>query len=146
MKTIPIIHIAKKEFGLAEDDFRDVLERVTGKRSLKEMSEKERIAVVEDFKARGFVVKRGKGRPGQSAISAKAYVRLIHALWGSCSRLGVIEDGSPKALRSFVATKTAAKGKRVDDPEFLTYGDASPIIETLKSMERRGKEKARAKG
>ena len=143
MKTIPIIHVAKREFGLCEDDFRDVLERVTGKRSLRDMTEKERIAVVDDFKARGFVVKRGQGRKGKKTYSAKGYVRLIHALWASCAKLGIIDDGSSKALRSFVANKTEAKGKRVDDPEFLTYDEASPIIETLKSMESRGKAKAK---
>lgn len=142
MKTIPIIHVAKREFGLGEDDFRDVLERVTGKRSLREMTEKERLAVVDDFKARGFVVKHGKGRKGKPGYSTKGYVRLIHALWASCAKLGVIEDGSAKALRSFVGSRTEAKGKRVDDPEFLSYDEASPIIETLKSMERRGKDKA----
>lgn len=144
MKTIPIIHVAKREFGLGDDDFRDVLERVTGKRSLRDMNEKERLAVVDDFKAKGFVVKRGHGKGRR--YSSKAYVRLIHALWASCVKLGVIEDGSSKALRSFIANITETKGRRVDDPEFLSYDEASPIIETLKSMERRGKEKARAKG
>lgn len=139
MKTIPILHIAKKEFGLDDEGFRDVLERVTKKRSLKAMTEAERLAVVDDFKARGFVVKRGKGASKKSGISDKAYVRLIHALWKSCAKLGVINDGSPKALRAFVAAKTEAKGKRVDDPEFLTYGEATPVIEALKSMEKRGK-------
>lgn len=139
MKTIPTIHVAAKQFGLGEDDLRDVYQRVTGKRSLKEMTEKERIAVVDDFKQRGFVVKRGKGRAGKPNYSSKGYVRLIHALWKSCAKLGVIDDASPKALRAFVANRTEAKGKRVDDPEFLTYDEASPIIETLKSMESRGK-------
>jgi phage gp16-like protein len=137
MKTMAIINIAKAQFGLEDDDYRDVLFRVTGKRSLRDMNEKQRIAVVDDFKSRGFVVKRGKG------FSKRKFVRLIHALWGACAKLGVIEDGSAKALRSFVANKTEAKGQRVDDPEFLTYDQASPIIETLKSMEKRGKAKGK---
>lgn len=140
MKTIPILHVAKREFGLTDEGFRDVLARVTGKRSLKAMTEAERVAVVEDFKSRGFKVRRSKGGSG---ISKKAYVRKVHALWSSCGRLGVIDDASAKALRSFVAKQTETQGKRVDDPEFLTYEQASPIIETLKNMERRGKGKAK---
>lgn len=140
MRTIPTIHVAKREFGLEEDDFRDVLERVTGKRSLRDMTEPERLAVVEDFKARGFKVKRDKR--GKRTYSSKAYVRMIHALWASCARLGVIENGGKAALRSFVANQTQAQGQRVDDPDFLTYAQASPIIETLKSMEKRGKAKS----
>lgn len=143
MKTIPIIHVAKREFALGDEEFRDVLERVTGKRSLRNMTEAERQSVVEDFKSRGFVVKRGTGQKGKPNYSNKGYVRLIHALWKSCCSLGVVGDGSSNALRAFVAKKTEARGKRIDDPEFLTYDQASPIIETLKSMEERGKKKGK---
>lgn len=141
MNTKAIINIAKTQFGLCDDDYRDVLERVTGKRSLTAMTEAERIAVVNDFKAKGFQVKRG-GKSGKaSGISSKAYVRLIYALWKSCAKLGEIRDGSPSALRSFVARESEERGERVDDPEFLTYGQAAPIIETLKAMEERGEGK-----
>jgi phage gp16-like protein len=139
MSGIPVLHIAKKEFGLDDDSFRDVLERVTGKRSLRAMSDAERTAVLEDFKAKGFEIKRGSSKGRKAGISTKKYVRMIFALWKSCAALGVIDDGSKAALRSFVANGTEAKGKRVDDPDFLTYDQAAPIIETLKSMERRGK-------
>lgn len=134
MKTLAIIHIAKKEFGLDEDAFRDVLERVTGKRSLRVMSEAERLSVVDDFKARGFKVQRSRGR-----ISPKKYVRLIYALWKSCAGSGVVNDPSKNALRSFVRSETAKRGTAIDDPDFLSYDQASPIIETLKVMEARGK-------
>ncbi|MCH2165931.1 MAG: regulatory protein GemA, partial [Marinovum sp.] len=106
------------------------------------LTEEEREAVLSDFKARGFVVKRGKGRGNSKRYSQKPYVRLIHALWRSCAELGVIDDASRKALRSFVAARTEDRGDRVDDPEFLTYDQASPIIEALKSMESRGQAKA----
>lgn len=143
MKTKAIINIAKTQFGLADDDYRDVLERVTGKRSLRDMSEKERLAVVDDFKAKGFKVQRGNGRKGQRNYSRKPYVRFIHALWKSCAKLGVIDNGSKEALRSFVANRTKEQGVRVDDPEFLTFDQAEPIIEALKEMEWRGKEQSK---
>lgn len=128
------IHLAAKEAGLEGDDLRDVYERVTGKRSLRAMSQKEREAIIADFASRGFNVRaKIKGK------SSKGFVRLIYALWASCAKLKVIDDGSKGALRKFVANQTTKQGKRVDDPEFLNYDDANPIIETLKSMEERGK-------
>lgn len=144
MNTLAIINIAKKDFGLDDETYRDVLHRVTGKRSLRDMTEVQRRAVVDDFKSKGFVVKRG-GKSGakSSGFSAKKYVRLIHALWSSCAKLGVLDDGSKKALRSFLSSETAKRGARIDDPDFLTYDQASPIIEALKSMEKRGKAKGK---
>lgn len=144
MKTFAVINIAKKDLGLDDETYRDALERVTGKRSLRAMSEAQRLAVVDDFKAKGFKINRGGKSVGNKAgFSSKKYVRLIHALWSACAKLGVIDDGSKKALRSFVATQTEKRGARIDDPDFLTYDQASPIIETLKSMEKRGKVKGK---
>lgn len=142
MNTFAVINIAKKDLGLDEETYRDALQRVTGKQSLRDMTEAQRLAVVDDFKTKGFVIKRG-GKPigNRAGFSKKKYVRLIHALWASCAKLDVIDDGSKKALRSFVAAQTEKRGARIDDPDFLTYEQASPIIETLKSMEKRGKQK-----
>jgi phage gp16-like protein len=140
--TISKIHIAKKEFNLDDDAVRDVYERVTKKRSLKDMTAKQRLAVLDDFKSRGFKVTRSaKATSNSRNFSSKKYVRLIFALWASCTKLGEIKDGSHVALRSFVATQTEKRGTRIDDPAFLTYDQASPVIETLKSMEKRGKAK-----
>lgn len=131
MNTFAIINIARKDLGLDEDTYRAVLLRVAGKSSLREMSERQRIAVVAEFKKSGFKV---KSRPGKSFPQAtKAYIRLIHALWKSCAMKGVIDDGSRPALRAFVEKRTG-----VSDPDFLTYDQASPIIEALKAMEARG--------
>lgn len=52
------IHIAKKELALDDATYRDVLERVTGKTSCKEMDLKELKAVVMDLKRLGFVPKQ----------------------------------------------------------------------------------------
>ena len=133
MNSIAMIHVAKKQLGLDEDVYRAALKQATGKTSLRAMTKGELVQVVDHFKAKGFKVRRVTGK------SPKAYVRLIFALWKSCAKLGVIDNGSNKALRAFVAGQTERTGKRIDDPNFLTYDEASPIIETLKSMEQRGK-------
>lgn len=129
MNTTAVINIARQQLGMDEETMRALYARVTGERSLRAMSERQRLDVVDELKRKGFrVQKAGKALPA----STKSYVRLIHALWRSCHRGGVIQDGSRKALRSFVKERTGT-----DDPDFLTYDQASPLIEALKQMERR---------
>jgi phage gp16-like protein len=140
MNSIAIINIAKDQLGLEEDDYRALLLRVTGVASLRAMTERQKIAVVEELKRKGFrVTKGGKALPP----SVKPYVRLIHALWSNCHRLGVIENGSREALRAFCKRFVAhgVDGVAVD-PDLLSSAQATPIIEALKKMEARGKAKA----
>lgn len=138
MKTHAVINIAKKQLGLDEDTYRALLVRVTGESSLTKMSERQRIAVVEAMKKAGFRVTAKGGR--RLPASTRPFIRLIHALWASCARKGVIEDGSRTALRAFVAREMERRGQHpVSDPDFLTFEQADPIIGTLKKMEARGR-------
>lgn len=138
MNTIAIINIAKGQLGMAEDDYRAMLVRVAGAASLRKMSDRQKIAVLDEMKRLGFRVKAG-GK--QLPASHKPYIRKIHALWKNCHRLGVIQDGSREGLRSFchrfVATGNASVAV---DPDLLDYEQAAPIIEALKKMELRGRE------
>lgn len=137
MNAIAIINIAKAQLALDEDDYRAMLARVTGVASLRAMSDRQKLAVVEELKRMGFRMKvGGKKLP----TSVKPYIRLIHALWSSCARLGVIETGSREALRAF-CKRFVAHGQEVIavDPDLLSYEQATPIIEALKKMEARGK-------
>lgn len=136
MNTIAIINIAKSQLGLDEVAYRAMLVRVTGQESLRAMSETQRVAVVEELKRKGFRIKAGgKKLP----ISVKPYVRMIHALWANCYRLGVIEDRSRPALRTF-CKRFVSPGDNVEvDPDLLTSQQATPIIEALKAMEMRGR-------
>jgi len=140
MNTMAIINIARGQLGLEEDDYRALLVRVTGKASLRQMSERQRIDVVEELKRKGFRVRKsGRTLPP----SVKPYVRLIHALWSSCHRLGVIEDGSRAALRAFCKRFVAHGDDAVAiDPDLLSWDQATPIIEALKKMEARGRARA----
>ncbi len=138
MNNLKVIHVARKELGLDEDTYRALLLRVTGVSSLRAMSEAQRAAVVKEMTTRlGFKVKvAGKKLPQ----SFKPWSRMIHALWKNCHQLGVIEDRSPAALRAF-CKRFVAHGHDgvVVDPDMLSYDQASPVIEALKKMERRGK-------
>lgn len=138
MNANAIINIARVQLGLDEDDYRALLVRVTGVASLRAMSERQKIAVLDEFKRLGFRVKAG-GHKLQPSV--KPYVRLIHALWSNCHRLGVIENGSREALRAFCKRFVAHGDPTVAvDPDLLSYTQAAPIIEALKKMEARGLE------
>lgn len=137
MNTFAVIHIAKKQLGLDDDTYRAMCLRVTGRSSSSDMSEDERRKLVDEMKRRGFKMKSGgKKLP----VSTKPYIRLIHALWRSCHQKGVINDGSRTALRSFVKNHAPVINNQTppDDPDFLTSEQATPIIEALKAMEKRG--------
>ncbi len=132
MNTFAVINIARKDLDMNEDDYRALLLRVAAKSSLREMTEGERQRVVAEMKRLGFKL---KSRPGKSFPNAtKAYIRLIHALWKSCAHKGVVDDATRPALRKFVENRSG-----VSDPDFLTFEQASPIIDTLKAMEARGR-------
>jgi len=140
MNTTAIINIAKGQLNMVEDDYRAMLARVTGLASLRAMTESQKITVLDEMKRLGFRVKSGgKTLPA----SVKPYVRLIHALWKSCHRLGVIDNASRPALRAFCKRFVAPGDDSVAvDPDLLDSVQATPIIEALKKMERRGREKS----
>lgn len=136
MAATAIINIAKGQLGLDEETYRALLVRVTGKASLRAMTEAEQRAVIEEMKRLGFKV---SGRKVALAPSTKPYIRLIHALWKSCARKGVVENGGRAALRAFCKRFVAHGYDSVAvDPDLLDYEQARPIIEALKKMDARG--------
>lgn len=61
MDTIAVIHVAKARLGLDDAAYRALLVRVTGKASSADMTERQRIAVVDELKRLGFRVQRRGG-------------------------------------------------------------------------------------
>ena len=121
------IHIAKKELGLDDDIYRDVLERVTGSRSSSGLSDPDRHKVIAEFKRMGW-----KGGSGGRKRSSKAYVRKVFALWGELKREGIWRGDDVSSLRHFVTNMTGC-----EDPEWLTWPQARDVIEALKKMKER---------
>lgn len=88
-KLIAKIHVGKKQLGYDEATYRDVLERVTGKNSLKEMDLKALKKVVAEMKRLGFVPKptattKSKtptwGKKPDGADEKKALIGKIEAM------------------------------------------------------------------
>lgn len=124
MSTLAAIHVAKKQLGLEDDDFRDVCERVTGKRSTREMNEPQRIKLVEHFREHGFKpVSKGARKSLEGKFAAK-----LQALWIAGWNLGVFKNNNDKAMIAFVQRQTG-----LDAVRFVHYpDDAEKAIEGIK--------------
>ncbi|WP_299773182.1 gp16 family protein [uncultured Tateyamaria sp.] len=121
------IHIAKKQLGLDDDTYRDVVERVTGQRSAKGLTDKSKRALIGEFKRMGW--KGGSYR----RKSDKPYVRKVFALWSQLKRDGIWQNTDVSSLRAFVKKMTG-----VADPEWLSFNQATVVIEALKKIGERG--------
>lgn len=125
-KLLAKIHVAKKQLGLDDDTYRDLLERVTGKRSAGELEERELLAVLNAFREAGW---KGATAPR----SGKPHVRKVWAIWQSMRDAGIVTaDDSRAALRAFVLRLTG-----VADPEWLTADQATKVTESLKQWKKR---------
>lgn len=120
------IHVAKSQLALADETYRDILRRVTGKTSSTDCTEQQLEAVLAEFKRLGWAPK------SRNVFSSHPHVRKVYALWKEAAQVGAVSNGSKEALRAFVKRQT---GK--ETPEFLTPADANRVTEALKAMIRR---------
>lgn len=143
MNTFAVINIARQQLGMDEDTMRALYVRITRVNSLRAMSERQRLAIVDELKRLGFKMQPGKSvktklektRP----LANRPWSRHIHAMWKSCAKFGVIENGSVKALNAFCKRFVAPDDPKIAvDVDFLTQEQAAPIITALKAMEKRG--------
>jgi hypothetical protein len=131
------IHIAKKELAMADDSYRAMLMRVTGKSSSTHCDIAQLDAVLAEFRRLGFAGNKTKpASPHHRPLSEKAYVRMIFGLWKDLKPF--LNDGSYKALCKFVNRQT-----HIEKPEWLPPEDAAAVIEALKDMLERNLRDAR---
>lgn len=124
------IHIARKDLGLSDDDYRAILTRVAGADSASKLGPSGLAAVLTEFARLGWKA-APKGFGGKR--SDKPGVRLIFGLWTELGNLGLVTPTRP-ALFAFVKRQT-----NVNNPDWLTAGDVNKVIEGLKAMRRRAK-------
>lgn len=133
------IHLAKKDLRLDDDTYRDILERITGRRSSAECTAGELDDLVRHFKLQGFkpkVVAGGKAeavapraRPRQADHPSAKKAR---ALWLSLAELGVVRERSEAALEAM-----ARRQLGVEKLQWADQGQVFKLIEALKKMAER---------
>ena len=122
------IHIARKELGLTEENYRAILNRVGGVDSASKLAPAAQIRVLGEFERLGWKPSfRGKRK-----LSSKPGVRLIFGLWKELGQKGLITNASRPALLAFVKRQTG-----VDDPEWLKPAEVNSVVEALKAMRAR---------
>lgn len=128
--SIAAIHVAKKQLGLDDDTYRAKLAKITGKSSVKDMSEPERQKVLTVFRNDGF-------RPAERKAEVKGltgkYAKKLQSLWIAAYNLGVVRDRRDEALLTFIKRQTG-----LDHTRFLHYADdARAAIEAMKGWLKR---------
>jgi len=78
-QRLAAIHLGKKELGLDEDSYRDLLQQVTGKRSAKDLNDNELIKVLKRLEEAGFI-KSSFGKKPDVKKTKKALISKIEAL------------------------------------------------------------------
>ena len=125
--SIATIHVAKKQLGLDEDTYRAKLRVITGKFSVKDMTEEERQRVISAFRQNGF--KPVERRPDGHQKLTGPFAKKLQALWIGGYNLGVVENRDDSAMLAFVKRQTG-----LDHTQFLHYADdARKAIEGLKA-------------
>ncbi len=121
------IHVAKKQLALTDENYRDVLRRITGIESSADMSERQLESVVREFARLGF---SGKHRPkasGKKRMADEPQARKIRALWLQLKNLDQLSDSSEEALASYVKRMCG-----IDDLHWITPADANKVIKGLR--------------
>ncbi len=122
MSAIAAINIGMNQLGFAEEDKRDLYERMTGERSLRAMKPSQQQAVLHELRRLGF-----KKEPRKSKLTG-TYAPKLQALWLSAYNLGIVRDRKDSALLAFLKRQTG-----LDHTRFLHYqSDAAKVIEALK--------------
>ncbi|WFE92287.1 regulatory protein GemA [Roseibium porphyridii] len=130
MNAYAKIHVLKRNAGLDEDSYRDLLERETGKRSSKGMTAAEQrkaIRAIERLLPETNTAKQGTER------ATGPFAKKLQALWIAGYNLGVVKNKSDAAMLAFLKRQTG-----LDHHRFLQDGrDANKAIDALKLWIRR---------
>lgn len=125
MNTMGAIHAALRARDIDKEDARERFERVTGKRSLKAMSEGQRHKVLDDLNSDG----RKPALKGSRTALKGPYAKKLQALWIDGWNLGLVRNRDDKALLAFVKRQTG-----LEHTQFLHDAEnAAKVIEALKA-------------
>ncbi|WNY75953.1 gp16 family protein [Pasteurella multocida] len=144
-KYIQLIHIAKKQLGIDEISYQQMLERITGKNSTKQMTIKELDKVLSELEEKGFNNSAKKSRRSSSKTVKPTIVDKIRVVWRAMHANGIILDGSDQALNQFVHNIVNVELSRKGN-NFLVIGVgalkhdtklATIVLERLKKWQKR---------
>ncbi|WP_299440209.1 regulatory protein GemA [uncultured Rhodospira sp.] len=124
------IHAGARELGLDDEARRDLMHRLTGCRSAREMTDAQLGAVLAEYdRLRG-----GRRKPYRPAANPLA--RKVHAQWGELCRRGAVRAKSAAdrraALRTWCGRQLQPGADVLLDPDILSNNDLRLLVESLK--------------
>jgi phage gp16-like protein len=123
------IHLAKKTLCLDDETYRQVLQRVCGRDSAREIDDAGHLKLLAEFRRLGWKpTARPTRRPGMKTPQQ----RKLRLLWLRLIEAGAVRSVEESALLHFVKNRTG-----VERLEWLTVEQASALIEILKNWARR---------
>ncbi len=136
------VHIAKKQLGLDDETYRGILVDKFDKNSASKLSDRHLTDLIEHFKTLGFKgqPKRGRAksttpaRADTPAMDREKQIRKIRALWVSLHCLGILRDGSEKALTAFAKRVSGGKDTGIASLTWLHGAAIYKVTEALKAM------------
>lgn len=121
------IAIGPKHLNMDDDVYRDLLERVTGNRSLTLCLESEIDDVIRALERLGFVAINPTKPGNQRKLDDSPEGKLIRALWLQLNAMGEVRNASEAALASYVL-----RVGKVSALQWLSASKATLVVETLK--------------
>ncbi len=122
----------KKQLALEEEDYRLILDRVTGKRSAGDMTAAQLDAALKEMGRLGWQPSRPGGAPGQQNRPTNPAAAKARAMLISLGLLGVIRNPTEAALNAFARRQIG-----VDRLSWADQSQVYKLIEALKAIANR---------
>jgi len=131
-KLLAKIHIAKKELGLDDETYREVLSSEFGVWSSKDLNNEKALKLIRIFKNKGWKPKlkpkKYDDQKGDIYSATPVQKRMIEAMWHDLYR----GNDETKHLRQFLFNHF-----KISDIKFLDRRIVYDVIEALKSIQKR---------
>ncbi|MBB4287777.1 phage protein GemA/Gp16 family protein [Roseospira goensis] len=131
------LHAGARALGLDDEARRDLMARVTGRRSARDMTDAQLGAVLAEYdRLRGGRPRQAGGRRGFKP-AANPLARKVHAQWGELCRRGAIAHAASaadrrQALRAWCARQLQPGADVLLDPDLLDDTSLRKLVEALK--------------
>lgn len=122
------IHIAKTQLNLDDEQYRDIVRRVTGKDSAAQCRYSQLVDLINEFKNLGWKTPKKKA----FRRTPSDCIKKIYALWGELQALEAVQSTDKTALDAFVKKYTG-----IDSVQWLLPDQQRKIIEILKQWIKR---------
>lgn len=135
------IHIAIKEIGMTDQQYRDLLTINYGVSSSKQLNGRQIGELLRLLRNKGWKPARAPAGKNSRPMARDPQSRKIRALWLTLRDLGALRNPSEEALAKYVKKQTG-----VDALQWLDPQQHNQVIESLKSWVAREKRQRRGGG